>query len=147
MNQKIKWKRPAGKSGRRTATGQQKVIWILLKSFLGGGVIMLVLFAAGALAFAKLPLPGNLVRPVACTISGLGAVTSGIILARGFGCLRLLCGLGSGAFYSLCIVGASFWRGGFVMEQRGIALICMLLLAGMLGGALTAIKPSGQRIR
>lgn len=149
MNQKrIKWKRPsAGRAGRWTVSEQQKVLRILLKSFLGGGAIMLVLFAAGALAFAELPLPGDLVRPTACTIAGLGAVLSGAILAHGFGRMRILCGLGSGAFYSLCIVGASLWNGGFVLEQRGIALISMLLLAGMLGGVLTAIKPSGQGIR
>lgn len=146
MNQKLKWKRP-GKPVRRPASGQQKVIGILLKAFLGGGVVMLILFTAGALAFAKLPLPGDLVRPVACVISGVGAAVSGVFLAQGMGCQRLLCGLGSGAFYSLCIAGASVLKGGFVLEQRGIALICMLLLAGMLGGALTAVRPSGQRMR
>lgn len=147
MNQKLKWKRPAGKTIRSAAGTQQRVILILIRGILGGGIAALLLFAVGALAFSRLPIPGILVRPAACLISGAGAMVTGILLARGFGRQRLLCGLGSGAFYALCIVGASVLQGKFQMEQREIALVCMLLLAGMLGGALTAVRASGQRER
>ena len=147
MNHKLKWKQPTGKTTRHSISDQQKIMMILLKAFLGSIAVMLLLFMAGALAFAKLPLPGNLVRPAACVISGAGTAVSGLLLARGFGRQRLLCGLGGGVFYSLCIAGASALKGNFALEQRGIALICMLLLAGMLGGALTAVRPAGRRVR
>lgn len=146
MNQKLKWKRPTvGKAIRHPSGGQQRIIWILVRGILGGAAVSLALFVVGALVFSRLPLSGTLVRPAACLISGAGAMVSGILLARGFGRQRLLCGLGSGAFYSLCIAGASALQGGFQMGQQEIALVCMLLLAGMLGGTLTAVKASGQR--
>lgn len=148
MNQKLKWKKPTvGRSIRHSSGGQQRIVLILVRSILGGAAVALILFVAGALAFARLPLPGTLVRPAACMISGAGAMVSGILLARGFGRQRLLCGLGSGMFYALCIAAASALKGSFQMGQREIALVCMLLLAGMLGGALTAVKASGQRGR
>lgn len=145
MNQKLKWKRPGSKGIRRTSEKQQTVVLILVRGILGGSLVALLLFAAGALAFSRLPIPGALARPTACLISGAGAMVSGILLARGFGHQRLLCGLGSGVFYSLCITGASAIQGEFQMGQREIALICMLVLAGMLGGAVTAVRASGKR--
>lgn len=147
MNQKLKWKKPVGKAVRHPSGEQQRIVLVLIRGILGGTAVALVLFAAGALAFSRLPLSGALVRPAASLISGAGAMVSGILLARGFGRQRLLCGLGSGAFYSLCIAGASALQGGFQMGQQEIALICMLLLAGMLGGTLTAVRATGQRGR
>ena len=147
MNQKLKWKRSsAAKTIRRqTTNGGQNFVWVMVRAFLGGFAATLILLMIGAAAFARFPIPGDMVRPVACTIAGVGAALSGMLLAKGIGRQRLLCGLASGAFYSLCIAGASALKGGFVFEQRAIALICMLLLTGMLGGTLTALRPSGRR--
>ncbi len=146
MNQKLKWKRSsAAKTIRRQTNGGQNLVWVVVRAFLGGFVATLILLVIGAAAFARFPIPGDLVRPVACTIAGVGAAFSGMLLAKGIGRQRLLCGLASGAFYSLCIVGASALKGGFAFEQRAIALFCMLLLTGMLGGTLTALRPSGRR--
>lgn len=146
MNQKLKWKRSsAAKTIRRKTNGGQNLVWVVVRAFLGGFGATLILLMIGAAAFARFPIPGDLVRPVACTIAGIGTALSGMLLAKGIGRQRLLCGLASGAFYSLCIAGASALKGGFVFEQRAIALICMLLLTGMLGGTLTALRPSGRR--
>lgn len=146
MNQKLKWKRSsAAKTIRRQTNGGRNLVWVVVRAFLGGFAATLILLMIGAAAFARFPIPGDLVRPVACTIAGVGAAFSGMLLAKGIGRQRLLCGLASGAFYSLCIAGASALKGGFAFEQRAIALICMLLLTGMLGGTLTALRPSGRR--
>lgn len=146
MNQKLKWKRSsAAKTIRRQTNGGQNFVWVMVRAFLGGFGATLILLMIGAAAFARFPIPGDLVRPVACTIAGVGAAFSGMLLAKGIGRQRLLCGLASGVFYSLCIAGASALKGGFAFEQRAIALICMLLLTGMLGGTLTALRSSGRR--
>lgn len=146
MNQKLKWKRSsAAKTIRRQTNGGRNLVWVVVKAFLGGFAATLILLMIGAAAFARLPIPGDLVRPVACTIAGVGAAFSGMLLAKGIGRQRLLCGLASGVFYSLCIAGASALKGEFAFEQRAIALVCMLLLTGMLGGTLTALRPSGRR--
>lgn len=146
MNQKLKWKRSsAAKTIRRQTNGGRNLVWVVVRAFLGGFAATLILLMIGAAAFARFPIPGDMVRPVACTIAGVGAAFSGMLLAKGIGRQRLLCGLASGVFYSLCIAGASVLKGGFAFEQRAIALICMLLLTGMLGGTLTALRPSGRR--
>lgn len=146
MNQKLKWKRSsAAKTIRRQTNGGQNLVWVVVRAFLGGFAATLILLMIGAAAFARFPIPGDMVRPVACTIAGVGAAFSGMLLAKGIGCQRLLCGLASGVFYSLCIAGASALKGEFAFEQRAIALVCMLLLTGMLGGTLTALRPSGRR--
>lgn len=146
MNQKLKWKRSsAAKTIRRQTNGGRNLVWVVVRAFLGGFAATLILLMIGAAAFARFPIPGDMVRPVACTIAGVGAAVSGMLLAKGIGRQRLLCGLASGVFYSLCIAGASALKGEFAFEQRAIALVCMLLLTGMLGGTLTALRPSGRR--
>ncbi|HIX18106.1 MAG TPA: TIGR04086 family membrane protein [Candidatus Gemmiger faecavium] len=146
MNQKLKWKRSsAAKTIRRQTNGGRNLVWVVVRAFLGGFAATLILLMIGAAAFARFPIPGDMVRPVACTIAGVGAALSGMLLAKGIGRQRLLCGLASGVFYSLCIAGASALKGEFAFEQRAIALVCMLLLTGMLGGTLTALRPSGRR--
>lgn len=146
MNQKLKWKRSsAAKTIRRQTNGGRNLVWVVVRAFLGGFAATLILLMIGAAAFARFPIPGDMVRPVACTIAGVGAAFSGMLMAKGIGRQRLLCGLASGAFYSLCIAGASALKGEFAFEQRAIALVCMLLLTGMLGGTLTALRPSGRR--
>lgn len=146
MNQKLKWKRSsAAKTIRRQTNGGRNLVWVVVRAFLGGFATTLILLMIGAAAFARFPIPGDMVRPVACAIAGIGAAFSGMLMAKGIGRQRLLCGLASGAFYSLCIAGASALKGEFAFEQRAIALVCMLLLTGMLGGTLTALRPSGRR--
>ena len=146
MNQKLKWKRSSvAKTIRRQTNGGRNLVWVVVRAFFGGFAATLILLMIGAAAFARFPIPGDIVRPVACTIAGVGAAFSGMLMAKGIGRQRLLCGLASGAFYSLCIAGASALKSGFAFEQRAIALVCMLLLTGMLGGTLTALRPSGRR--
>lgn len=136
-----------GKNVHRPTSDEKKILLVLIRAFIGGAAVTLVLLMAGAVAFARLPLSGELVRPAACVISGVGAAVSGVLMAQGFGRQRLLCGLGSGAFYSLCIAAGSALKGSFTFNQRSIALVCMLLLAGMLGGALTAVRATSTRTR
>ena len=146
MNQKLKWKRSsAAKTIRRQTNGGRNLVWVVVRAFLGGFAATLILLMIGAAAFARFPIPGDMVRPVACAIAGVGAAFSGMLMAKGIGRQRLLCGLASGAFYSLCIAGVSALKGEFAFEQRAIALVCMLLLTGMLGGTLTALRSSGRR--
>ena len=141
----FKLKRPAAahiSSGRQAATPQQKLVLSIVRSFLFGIGTALILLAAGAAAFAALPLPGAAVRPAACLIAGLAAAVSGASLAAGIGKQRLLCGLASGAFYAACLAVASAATGELVLSEANIALLCVLVFSGMFGGVLTALRPA-----
>lgn len=145
--QKTMWKRPAGahRPGRALAP-QQRLILAAVRAFLFGVGASLLLLAAGAAAFAALPLPGAAVRPAACLIAGVGAAVSGAALAAGIGRQRLLCGLCSGVFYLLCLAAASAMAGRQVLVHSNLALGATLLCAGLFGGVVTALRPA-QRSR
>ena len=68
----------------------------------------------------------------------------------GGGCVRcraglqkrlLLCGLGCGAFYAVCLLAATLLASGRLDWQGSNAMLPLaLLLGGLLGGALTALR-------
>ena len=53
----------------------------------------------------------------------------------------LLCGLGCGAFYAVCLLAATLLASGRLDWQGSNAMLPLaLLLGGLLGGALTALR-------
>lgn len=53
----------------------------------------------------------------------------------------LLCGLGCGAFYAVCLLAATLLANGRLDWQGSNAMLPLaLLLGGLLGGALTALR-------
>ena len=55
----------------------------------------------------------------------------------------LLCGLGCGAFYAVCLMAATLAASGELDWQGANAMLPMaLLLGGLLGGALAALRGS-----
>ena len=129
-----------------TATPQQQWATNLIQAFVWGAGTALLLLAGGAALFASFPVPILLVRPAACLIAGAGAAVSGMVLAAKTGRFRLLCGLGCGAFYCLCLIVASAVTGELIWSQTSIALLGVLLCSGTLGGTIAALRPS-QRNR
>ena len=113
----------------------------LLRAFLWGTGTALLLLAGGAAAFAAFPIPSILVRPAACLIAGTAAAVSGLTLARQTGHCRLLCGLGCGIFYALCLICASAVSGELVWDEAAFALLGVLACSGMLGGTIAALRP------
>lgn len=126
----------------RVNSGQNRLLKAVLQAILAGAGALLLLLAAGAAIFLAFPLPDTAIRPAACLILGVSTAVSGMILATRVGRQRLLCGLGSGVFFSLCLVLASAATGSFVLNQNCIALICVSVCCGMFGGAATALRPS-----
>lgn len=129
-------------SPRGTASVQRRWVIHLVQSFACGTGLSLLLLAGGAAVFAAFPVPFFLVRPAACLIAGAGAAVSGMVLAGKIGHFRLLCGLGCGAFYCLCLIIASAVSGELVWSQTNLALLGVLLCSGMLGGTIAALRPS-----
>ena len=138
--EKFKLKRSAAGHVRKAGTPQQKLLFAVLRAFLSGIGAALLLLAAGAAAFAALPLPAAAVRPAACLIAGVGAAVSGAVLAVGIGRQRLLCGLGCGVFYAACLAAASAVSGELALTDANLALLCVLVFSGMFGGVLTALR-------
>lgn len=132
----------SGKPGN-AAPPSQRLLRILLASFAGGIGVCILLMAILALAFTKMPIPLTLVRPMACLSAAAGSAVSGLLLARGMGKQLLLCGLGCGAFYSVCQLGAALaMTGSLPTQSADFMLPVALLLSGTLGGALAAMRPS-----
>ena len=53
----------------------------------------------------------------------------------------MLCGLGCGAFYAVCLLAATLLANGRLDWQGSNAMLPLaLLLGGLLGGALTALR-------
>ena len=56
-------------------------------------------------------------------------------------CAPVLCGLGCGAFYAVCLLAATLLANGRLDWQGSNAMLPLaLLLGGLLGGALTALR-------
>lgn len=71
--------------------------------------------------------------------SGGGCVR--FVLARRLQKRLLLCGLGCGAFYAVCLLAATLLANGRLDWQGSNAMLPLaLLLGGLLGGALTALR-------
>lgn len=115
--------------------------WILLGSLAAGmaaGLLLLCLFAA---ALAKFPVPLTLVKPFACVAAAAGAMVSGLLLANGLGRQKMLCGLGCGIFYSVCLVAATVLTGYSVdLTGASATVLLALLLGGLMGGAAAALR-------
>ena len=81
------------------------------------------------------------VRPMACMAAAVGAAVSAAVLARRLQKRLLLCGLGCGAFYAVCLLAATLLANGRLDWQGSNAMLPLaLLLGGLLGGALTALR-------
>ena len=92
-----------------------------------------------ALGRAGLPLAA--VRPMACMAAAIGAAVSARVLAGRLKQKLLLCGLGCGAFYTVCLMAATLAANGELDWQGANAMLPMaLLLGGLLGGALAALR-------
>ena len=108
----------------------------LLLSFGCGVGVCILLLALAAFLLTHTGLPLSAVRPMACMAAAVGAAVSAAVLARRLQKRLLLCGLGCGAFYAVCLLanGRLDWQGSNAM------LPLALLLGGLLGGALTALR-------
>ena len=101
--------------------------------------IHLAALAAFLLTHTGLPL--SAVRPMACMAAAVGAAVSAAVLARRLRKRLLLCGLGCGAFYAVCLLAATLLANGRLDWQGSNAMLPLaLLLGGLLGGALTALR-------
>ena len=77
----------------------------------------------------------------ACMAAAVGAAVSAAVLARRLQKRLLLCGLGCGAFYAVCLLAATLLANGRLDWQGSNAMLPLaLLLGGLLGGALTALR-------
>lgn len=132
----------AKKSAHGASTPQQQWVANLVQAFAWGAGVAVLLLAVGAALFASFPVPVLLVRPAACLIAGAGAAISGMVLAGKTGQFRLLCGLGCGIFYCLCLIVASAATGELIWSQTNIALLGVLLCSGTLGGTIAALRPA-----
>ena len=100
-----------------------------------------VLMALAAVLLTHTGLPLSAVRPMACMAAAVGAAVSAAVLARRLQKRLLLCGLGCGAFYAVCLLAATLLANGRLDWQGSNAMLPLaLLLGGLLGGALTALR-------
>ena len=101
------------KNLRKPKTGvKNPAVAALLLSFgCGVGVcILLLVLAAFLLTHTGLPL--SAVRPMACMAAAVGAAVSAAVLACRLRKRLLLCGLGCGAFYAVCLLAATLLANG-----------------------------------
>ena len=128
---------------KHSASDGQKAALLLSLSLgagLGSAALLLCLFA---LLLTRLPIPLTAVQPMACFAVGMGSAVSGFALAKGSGRQHLLCGLACGAFYAACLLVASTAAGGRALpDTAGATLHAALILGGLLGGAVSAVRAS-----
>ena len=129
------------KNLRKPKTGvKNPAVAALLLSF-GCGVGVCILLLACAFLLTHTALPLGLVRPMACMAAAAGAAVSAAVLSHQCREKLLLCGLGCGVFYTVCLLGASLLAGGEVNWQgSNVMLPIALLLGGLLGSAVTALR-------
>ena len=132
----------AGKNLRKPprAARRKTTAAVLLAAFgCGGEAVCCCWRCAFLLTHTALPL--GLVRPMACMAAAAGAAVSAAVLAHQCREKLLLCGLGCGVFYTVCLLGASLLAGGEVNWQgSNVMLPIALLLGGLLGSAVTALR-------
>ena len=108
----------------------------LLLSFGCGVGVCILLLALAAFLLTHTGLPLSAVRPMACMAAAVGAAVSAAMLAR-----RLRKRLRCGAFYAVCLLAATLLANGRLDWQGSNAMLPLaLLLGGLLGGALTALR-------
>lgn len=113
-------------------------------SIAAGLLVCIGLFAAFAALLTAAPIPLSAARPLACLGAAVGAAVSGYLMAKSMGRALLLCGLGSGVFYAVCVLLAgAITQGSLERQSADWLLPAALVLGGMFGGALVAVR--GQR--
>lgn len=152
---KINWKNKSigGRTPPKPKTMRQSrkihPIAAIVLSFVGGTGSGAAVMAVMAMVLARSLVPLSLVEPMACAACGIGACVSGLILASFAGRQRLLCGLACGGFYSLCLAISTLLQGNNIrLDGSTASIAAVLLLGGMFGGTLTALRPqSSARVR
>lgn len=131
----------SGKNLRRPkSSGKNPPAAALLLAFGCGVGACILLLALAALLLTHTGLPLTAVRPMACLAAAIGAAVSARVLAGRLKQKLLLCGLGCGAFYTICLLAATLLANG-VIDWRGNAMLSLaLLLGGVLGGAVSALR-------
>ena len=125
------------------AVAKNPAMAALLLAFGCGVGACMVLLALGAFLLTLTGLPLAAVRPMACMTAAIGAAVSALTLARRLKQRLLLCGLGCGAFYTVCLMAATLAANGELDWQGTNAMLPLaLLLGGLLGGALAALRGS-----
>lgn len=145
MANQVKSIRSSRSAARRAARSNRSfgntVLRAVVLAFAGGVGLCLLILALLALLLANTALPLTLVRPFACIASAAGSAFSGFLLARKLARQYLLCGLGTGVFYAFCQVIAVFATSGtFFQQGSDLMLPVALLLGGLLGGTLAALR-------
>lgn len=130
-----------GKNLRRPKpSGKNPPAAALLLAFGCGVGACILLLALAALLLTHTGLPLTAVRPIACLAAAIGAAVSARVLAGRLKQKLLLCGLGCGAFYTICLLAATLLANGEI-DWRGNAMLSLaLLLGGVLGGAVSALR-------
>lgn len=130
-----------GKNLRRPkSSGKNSPAAALLLAFGCGVGACILLLALAALLLTHTGLPLTAVRPMACLAAAIGAAVSARVLAGRLKQKLLLCGLGCGAFYTICLLAATLLANGEI-DWRGNAMLSLaLLLGGLLGGAVSALR-------
>lgn len=133
----------SGKNLRRPkSSGKNPPAAALLLAFGCGVGACILLLALAALLLTHTGLPLTAVRPMACLAAAIGAAVSARVLAGRLKQKLLLCGLGCGAFYTICLLAATLLANGEI-DWRGNAMLSLaLLLGGVLGGAVSALRES-----
>ena len=130
-----------GKNLRRPkSSGKNPPAAALLLAFGCGVGACILLLALAALLLTHTGLPLTAVRPMACLAAAIGTAVSARVLAGRLKQKLLLCGLGCGAFYTICLLAATLLANGEI-DWRGNAMLSLaLLLGGVLGGAVSALR-------
>ena len=100
----------------------------LLLSFGCGVGVCILLLALAAFLLTHTGLPLSAVRPMACMAAAVGAAVSAAVLARRLQKRLLLCGLGCGAFYAVCLLAATLLANGRLDWQGSNAMLPLALL-------------------
>ena len=130
-----------GKNLRRPkSSGKNPPAAALLLAFGCGVGACILLLALAALLLTHTGLPLTAVRPMACLAAAIGAAVSARVLAGRLKQKLLLCGLGCGAFYTICLLAATLLANGEINWRGNAMLSLALLLGGVLGGAVSALR-------
>lgn len=130
-----------GKNLRRPKpSGKNPPAAALLLAFGCGVGACILLLALAALLLTHTGLPLTAVRPMACLAAAIGAAVSARVLAGRLKQKLLLCGLGCGAFYTICLLAATLLANGEINWRGNAMLSLALLLGGVLGGAVSALR-------
>ena len=137
---------PKAAKAARKNTGLAPAPAFLLAFGCGTGTA-LALLAVFAFVLERFSLPLAAVQPMAVAAAWVGSAVSGWVLGSKLGRLRLVCGAGCGVFYCLCLAAAGFCLGGTVsLQGAGLAVPVALLLGGIAGGTVSALRTAGSAL-